>query len=124
LIFLENTYNLKGKIMKKIGSYLLICFFAFFVVATTWSSTRADTRSSYVAEESDSEDTDADTKSKETEEESKDSEAAEEESRSWMDEEDGSAEEEKADTDDSWRYDEADTDDAGSEEGESYRFQF
>jgi uncharacterized protein YxeA len=88
--------------MKKLVKYLLICFFSFFVVATTWSIAKTDTRSSYMAEESDSEDTDQE--STETEEET--------------------TEEEKADAEDSWRYEEDDSDDSGSEDAESYRLEF
>jgi hypothetical protein len=90
--------------MKKSVKYLLICFFTFFVVAATWSKARTETGSSYLAEESES--NNSETESKDTETESEKYEA--EETTSWwprhksekQEEDDGSAEEEKSEEDD------------------------
>jgi len=91
--------------MKKVMKYLLICFFSFVVVATTWtwSKARTNTWLKYVAEESEATDTGAE--AMEPEEEKNDSNT-------------GS---------DSWQYEESDQGDAeeaGSEDTESYKLDY
>lgn len=88
--------------MKKVVKYLLICFFTFFVVATTWTWSKAKTNAllNYVTEETESEGTEAE----------------------------GMEGEEMNDSDsgaDSWQYEEADPGEAGGgEEADSYQLDF